>query len=112
MADALAAVEHVEHLDRVVGLRPSGTVCQTPEMLLGVTALDGVERDPPPRLPASVSSRPCSRRREALDLAELTDQAFRDWDQMQGSLQADTFLTGFSPTDTCRDEPQGNKKRW
>ena len=46
MADALAAVEHVEHLDRVVGLRPSGTVCQTPEMLLGVTALDGVERNP------------------------------------------------------------------
>ena len=33
-------------------------------------------------------------RREALDLADLTDQAFRDWSQVRGSLQADTFLTG------------------
>ena len=33
-------------------------------------------------------------RREALDLADLTDQAFRDWAQVRGSLQADTFLTG------------------
>ena len=33
-------------------------------------------------------------RREALDLADLADQAFRDWSQVRGSLQADTFLTG------------------
>lgn len=33
-------------------------------------------------------------RREALDLADLTDQAFRDWGRVRGSLQADTFLTG------------------
>ena len=33
-------------------------------------------------------------RQEALDLADLTDQAFRDWSQVRGSLQADTFLTG------------------
>lgn len=33
-------------------------------------------------------------RREALDLADLTDQAFRDWARVRGSLQADTFLTG------------------
>ena len=33
-------------------------------------------------------------RREALDLADLTDQAFRDWRQVRGSLPADTFLTG------------------
>ncbi len=30
-------------------------------------------------------------RREALDLA---DQAFQDWNEVRGSLQADTFLTG------------------
>ncbi len=33
-------------------------------------------------------------RRETLDLADLADQAFRDWSQVRGSLQADTFLTG------------------
>ena len=33
-------------------------------------------------------------RREALDLAELADQAFRDWRQVRGSLPADAFLTG------------------
>ena len=33
-------------------------------------------------------------RREALDLADMTGQAFRDWEQVRGSLQADTFLTG------------------
>lgn len=33
-------------------------------------------------------------RREALDLADLAEQAFRDWRQVRGSLQADTFLTG------------------
>ena len=33
-------------------------------------------------------------RREALDLADLADQAFRDWNRVRGSLQADTFLTG------------------
>ena len=33
-------------------------------------------------------------RREALDLADLAEQAFRDWSQVRGSLQADTFLTG------------------
>jgi len=33
-------------------------------------------------------------RREALDLADLAKQAFRDWRQVRGSLQADTFLTG------------------
>ena len=33
-------------------------------------------------------------RREALDLADLVDQAFRDWREVRGSLQADTFLTG------------------
>ncbi len=33
-------------------------------------------------------------RREALDLADLADQAFRDWSQVRGSLQADTFLIG------------------
>ena len=33
-------------------------------------------------------------RREALDLADLADQAFRDWGRVRGSLQADTFLTG------------------
>ncbi len=33
-------------------------------------------------------------RREALDLADLADQAFRDWRQVRGSLPADTFLTG------------------
>ncbi len=32
--------------------------------------------------------------RETLDLADLADQAFRDWSQVRGSLQADTFLTG------------------
>ena len=33
-------------------------------------------------------------RREALDLAELAEQAFRDWRQVRGSLPADVFLTG------------------
>ena len=33
-------------------------------------------------------------RREALDLADQTEQAFRDWRNVRGSLQADTFLTG------------------
>ena len=33
-------------------------------------------------------------RRESLDLADLADQAFRDWSHVRGSLQADTFLTG------------------
>ena len=33
-------------------------------------------------------------RREALDFADLTEQAFRDWDDVRGSLQADTFLIG------------------
>ena len=33
-------------------------------------------------------------RREALDLADMTEQAFRDWEHVRGSLQADTFLTG------------------
>ncbi len=33
-------------------------------------------------------------RREALDLVDLTEQAFRDWDDARGSLHADTFLTG------------------
>ena len=33
-------------------------------------------------------------RREALDLADLADQAFRDWRQVRGSLPADAFLTG------------------
>ena len=33
-------------------------------------------------------------RREALDLVDLTDQAFRDWNDVRGSLHADTFLTG------------------
>ncbi len=32
-------------------------------------------------------------RREALDLADLTDQAFRDWRQARGSRSADAFLT-------------------
>ena len=33
-------------------------------------------------------------RREVLDLADMTEQAFKDWSQVRGSLQADTFLTG------------------
>ncbi len=33
-------------------------------------------------------------RREALDIADLADQAFRDWHQARGSLPADVFLTG------------------
>ena len=33
-------------------------------------------------------------RREALDLADLTNQAFRDWGRVRGRLQADTFLNG------------------
>lgn len=33
-------------------------------------------------------------RREVLDLVDLTDQAFLDWRDVRGSLQADTFLTG------------------
>ena len=33
-------------------------------------------------------------RREALDLADLAEQAFRDWRRVRGSLQADAFLTG------------------
>ena len=33
-------------------------------------------------------------RRETLDLADLADQAFRNWRQVRGSLPADTFLTG------------------
>ena len=33
-------------------------------------------------------------RREALDLVDLATRAFRDWGQVRGSLQADTFLTG------------------
>ena len=33
-------------------------------------------------------------RRETLDLADMAEQAFRDWRQVRGSLQADTFLTG------------------
>ena len=33
-------------------------------------------------------------RREALDLVDLAGQAFRDWDDVRGSLHADTFLTG------------------
>ena len=33
-------------------------------------------------------------RREALDLADMTGQAFLDWEQVRSSLQADTFLTG------------------
>ncbi|TGG91620.1 MAG: hypothetical protein ERJ67_07695 [Aphanocapsa feldmannii 277cV] len=33
-------------------------------------------------------------RREALDFADMTKQAFEDWKQVRGSLQADTFLTG------------------
>ncbi|MCY4167921.1 MAG: hypothetical protein OXE82_06535 [Rhodobacter sp.] len=33
-------------------------------------------------------------RREAIDLADLAEQAFRDWRQVRGSLQADAFLTG------------------
>ena len=33
-------------------------------------------------------------RREALDLAEPTDQVFRGWGRVGGSMQADTFLTG------------------
>jgi len=32
-------------------------------------------------------------RREALDLADLTDQAFRDWRRVRGSRSADAFLT-------------------
>ena len=33
-------------------------------------------------------------RREALDLADLAEQAFRDWRQVRGSLPADAFLAG------------------
>jgi len=33
-------------------------------------------------------------RQEALDLADMTEQAFLDWSKVRGSLQADTFLTG------------------
>ena len=33
-------------------------------------------------------------RREALDLADMTEQAFPDWGRVRGSLQADTFLNG------------------
>ncbi len=33
-------------------------------------------------------------RREALDLVDLTDKAFRDWYDVRGNLHADTFLTG------------------
>ena len=33
-------------------------------------------------------------RREALDLADLAQQAFLDWRQVRGSLPADAFLTG------------------
>ena len=33
-------------------------------------------------------------RRKALDLANLTDQAFRDWDLVRGSLQAIASLAG------------------
>ena len=33
-------------------------------------------------------------RQETLDLVEQAEQAFRDWNQVRGSLQADTFLTG------------------
>ena len=33
-------------------------------------------------------------RREVLDLADLTNQAFADWQQVRKSLPADVFLTG------------------
>jgi len=33
-------------------------------------------------------------RREAVDLVDLAGQAFRDWNDVRGSLHADTFLTG------------------
>ena len=33
-------------------------------------------------------------RREALDLAELTAQAFQDWKQVRGSHEAEVFLAG------------------
>ena len=33
-------------------------------------------------------------RREALDLADLAEQAFKDWHMVRGTLSADTFLTG------------------
>lgn len=33
-------------------------------------------------------------RQETLDLVDQADQAFRDWNQVRGTLQADTFLTG------------------
>lgn len=33
-------------------------------------------------------------RREAIDLVDLTDLTFRDWNDVRGGLQADTFLTG------------------
>lgn len=45
-----------------------------------------------PKLASGFNQQPT--RREALDLADLTDQAFRDWARVRGSLQADTFLTG------------------
>jgi hypothetical protein len=33
-------------------------------------------------------------RREALDLVEQAEQAFRDWKIVRGTVQADTFLVG------------------
>ena len=33
-------------------------------------------------------------RREVVDLVEQAEQAFADWNQVRGSIQADTFLTG------------------
>ena len=33
-------------------------------------------------------------RRDALDLADLAEQAFQDWQQVRGSLPSDAFLAG------------------
>ena len=33
-------------------------------------------------------------RREVIDIADMTGQAFQDWRQVRGSLSADAFLTG------------------
>ena len=33
-------------------------------------------------------------RRGVLDLVDLKDRAFQDWDEVRGTLHADTFLTG------------------
>ena len=42
--DALAAVEHAQHLHRVAGLHPAGVLGQALEALFDVAALDAVER--------------------------------------------------------------------